>query len=109
MQDTAKHKRGKIVMRILSIVDVMAPRRRGMTCDEITAEVNESTGESFSSRTIMRDLRTMHLLGFMSRIKSNNSQGRGTLYIWTLSLGRSTQLQEVACKALPQPKEVNNT
>ena len=54
-------------------------------CDQqwITQEINERMGESWSVRTIARDLQLFHLLGWVTKDIGTNRSGLGVRYLFT--------------------------
>jgi repressor of nif and glnA expression len=93
-------RRGGIYLRILLLIDTLAPLRHGKTSRELVKIINESAGESYSERTIRRDLEIMSQLGFVRR-EDRPKQTRGSFTVfWSLNMRRSEQLQNVAFEAI---------
>ena len=101
MESNTKRRRGSVYVRILCLVDTLAPSRRGMTLEEITHGVNGMSRDTFSARTVLRDLTSMYEVGYVNRKLVNNSVGRGKLYLWTLNLNKSHHIQKVAVSVFP--------
>lgn len=97
---TANEKRGLIYIRILCVIDALAPVRFGMSVAEITQRVSDMAGEKFGTRTIERDLKSLYQVGYVRQI-GKRSFGRGsTAAMWTLNLDRSRYVQAVAVSTL---------
>ena len=96
MATTATEKRGLIYIRILCVIDALAPVRRGMSVAEITQRASDMAGETFSTRTIQRDLQSLKQVGYV-RESEKRSFGRGsTPALWSLNLDRSRYVQAAA-------------
>jgi Fe2+ or Zn2+ uptake regulation protein len=80
------YRRGLLVRRMLTIIDVMAARRLPTSTKEITHLVNEAMGEKFCQRTIYRDLFAIQEQGLLDREQAN----------WKLRRKRSESQQAAA-------------
>jgi len=80
------YRRGLLVRRMLTIIDVMAVRRMPTTTAEVTHLVNEAMGAKFCTRTIYRDLVAIQEQGLSDRDKGK----------WKLRLKRSENQQTAA-------------
>jgi len=61
------------VERILILVELLAPLRRGARVHELTQDVAEILGRQYSDRTIERDLTLLHELGIAERVRDEAS------------------------------------
>lgn len=88
-----------IYLRILTLVDEMAPLRRGVTSSELTQRINDRLGETYSVKTIHRDLIALHETGYVQRQHLHAKNARLS-DVWTLNLSASENLQYVSLKQL---------
>lgn len=94
------HRRHGIYRRILILIDTLAPLRRGITVEDLCNEINEVTGETYCTKTILRDLIALHAVGVVTKeFKRVHKVGRKTPF-WKLNLDRSERLQMVAAKVM---------
>ena len=97
---TANEKRGLIYIRILCVIDALAPVRAGMSVAEITQRASDMAGEKFSKRTIHRDLKSLKQVGYVREVEKR-SFGRGSSpAMWSLNLDRSRYVQAAAVSTL---------
>ena len=61
------------VERILILIELLAPLRRGARVHELTQDVAEILGRQYSDRTIERDLTLLHELGIAERVRDEVS------------------------------------
>lgn len=100
MTDSGNRKRHRIYMRILLLVDVLAPIRAGMRTSEICHAINKRSGESYCERTIQRDLSVMQEIGFVRKVSRQMDGRKFKTQVWTLDLTESSLVQAVAFKKL---------
>lgn len=98
MPSVYKRGRHSVYLRVLSLVDVMAPIRNGLTASQITELVNEKIGDNYTTRTIQRDLLAMESIGYATRVTPSNEGCRGGRQrdIWKLNLISTQATQAVA-------------
>jgi predicted DNA-binding transcriptional regulator YafY len=96
MAGKAIEKRHQIYQRILMLVDTLAPLRRGISTNEVCSRINDRLGESYSSRTIYRDLQAMQSLGYVRCESRQVGPKQGYGFYWSLNLAKSENLQAVA-------------
>jgi Fe2+ or Zn2+ uptake regulation protein len=58
-------------VRIFAVLTAIAPSTNGVSVTDIHHEVNQSTGEEWNRRTIIRDLNFLVSMGYCSIVKVN--------------------------------------
>lgn len=71
-------KRLRQLRRVMLIIELLAPLRRGATAEELAQDVSEDLGP-VSSRTIARDLESLELLGLVEGRRPESNGQRGIL------------------------------
>lgn len=96
MATTRIQKRHLIYQRVLLLVDLLAPVRRGLSTTEICERINERMELSYSHRTIARDLQAMCELGYVSFEVRQIGEKQSLSRFWRLNLAKSENLQQIA-------------
>ena len=90
-------RRHNTVRRIITLIDVLAPLRKGATAGDLTRKVNDATGDDYSYRTIQRDLLSLEEIGMVFCLDSKKSTRKmPDGWLWFLNLSRSKVLEELA-------------
>ena len=65
-----------VVRRVLTTLVICARLRNGYTISQIQSEVQDVTGDIYSSRTVRRDLQTLVQLGLVEVIKKPGAHAK---------------------------------
>ena len=69
--------------RLLLLMELLAPLRRGASIDELLADVRDMTGTPYCQRTVYRDLRFLCHVGLVERVASCSADRAKRRYRWT--------------------------
>lgn len=101
-------RRHSIYIRVLLLIDSLAPVRRGLTVEELWEQINIRSGEGYSRRTIRRDLDAMYEIGLVSKYGVPSTNGLNITFFWTLNLRRTESVQSMAYNLLSESLTRNN-
>lgn len=94
--NTKDNRTGEITKRILTIIDILAPYRKGVRADELYEKLVHQHGKT-AKTTLYRDLNALHDLGFVEKIRTPNRNGyMKRTYLYRLDLDRTKHLQQMA-------------
>lgn len=92
-------RRARIAIRIVAVIDALAPLRLGATARDVAKLLNDSIGESWSVRSVRRDLDALVEAGFVDRIVAKVEGVNSPVVVahrYRLRLHRSEAFQKLA-------------
>ena len=82
--------------RLLLIMELIAPLRRGASIDELLADVRDMTGTPYCHRTIYRDLQFLDRIGLVERVATGEADKSRRRYRWLGGSIRAAVAQQAA-------------